>query len=432
MGRVGFRERPSASQRACDGLFWGGDGLTGSKITATFEVVTPLFLGGADPASTVELRPPSIKGALRFWWRALAWSRHNGDLAAIQKDEQKIFGTAGQEGTASNGAAGQASFILRVSPIKGLKTISKDDVLRDGASAPVGSGMRYFGYGLMAAFGQNQGQLARPCLSAPFLFSIELVSRHPFADSLIDALKVMGLLGALGSRSRRGYGSLSLLSLAGDAESWTSPKTKADYANQLKTLLRHGQVESSEPPYSAFSGLGRIVVATEGSEPLALLDGVGRQMQRYRSWGHNGKVNGEDSERNFQDDHDWFKLKTHFNSAHPRRVIFGLAHNYSKNLGVLSQTADRRASPLLIHIHKLTSQNYIAVLSILRAHFLPADDKIWIWQGSAKRPNGDPKKIPADQLREPRLDWTVLNGFIDGTNKKTGQQYFPNAMQILP
>lgn len=402
-----------------------------NKITATFEVVTPLFLGGADPASTVELRSPSIKGALRFWWRALAWGRHGGDLDAIQKEEQEIFGATGQEGTASNGATGQASFILRVLPIKGLNIISKDDVLRDGASATVGPGMRYFGYGLMAAFGQNQGQLARPCLSAPFQFSIELVSRRAFTDSVIDTLKVMGLLGALGSRSRRGYGSLSLLSLAGDVEAWTSPKTKPDYANQLKTLLHHGPIKSTEPPYSAFSGVSRVVVAAEGSEPLALLDGVGRQMQRYRSWGHNGKVNGEDSERNFQDDHDGFKL-THFNDAHPRRAIFGLPHNYSKTLGVLSKTADRRASPLLVHIHKLTSQNYIAVLSILRAHFLPTNDKIWIWQDSPKRPNGDPMKNPADELREPRLDWTVLNGFIDGTNKKTGQLYFPNSMQILP
>ena len=34
------------------------------------EIVTPLFLGGADP-NKAELRAPSIKGALRFWWRAL-------------------------------------------------------------------------------------------------------------------------------------------------------------------------------------------------------------------------------------------------------------------------------------------------------------------------------------------------------------------------
>ncbi len=39
-------------------------------ITATYRVVTPMFIGDADQKAT-SLRPPSIKGALRFWWRAL-------------------------------------------------------------------------------------------------------------------------------------------------------------------------------------------------------------------------------------------------------------------------------------------------------------------------------------------------------------------------
>ena len=34
------------------------------------QVVTPLFLSGADQAKA-ELRPPTIRGALRFWFRAM-------------------------------------------------------------------------------------------------------------------------------------------------------------------------------------------------------------------------------------------------------------------------------------------------------------------------------------------------------------------------
>jgi len=41
------------------------------EIKATYKIVTPMFLGGADHEE--EIRVPSIKGALRFWWRALAW-----------------------------------------------------------------------------------------------------------------------------------------------------------------------------------------------------------------------------------------------------------------------------------------------------------------------------------------------------------------------
>ncbi|MEZ4884825.1 MAG: type III-B CRISPR module RAMP protein Cmr1 [Chitinophagales bacterium] len=60
------------------------------SITFECEVITPMFLAGAD-GSTPELRPPSIKGALRFWWRAL-----NGHLPIeeMREKEVKIFGGA--------------------------------------------------------------------------------------------------------------------------------------------------------------------------------------------------------------------------------------------------------------------------------------------------------------------------------------------------
>jgi CRISPR-associated protein Cmr1 len=57
-------------------------------ISFTCQTITPMFLSGAD-GSTPELRPPSIKGALRFWWRAM-----NGhlNLEELKKQEALIFG----------------------------------------------------------------------------------------------------------------------------------------------------------------------------------------------------------------------------------------------------------------------------------------------------------------------------------------------------
>jgi CRISPR-associated protein Cmr1 len=43
-------------------------------VTARFQIVTPMFLGGAGQKAE-GIRPPSVKGALRFWWRALNWGR---------------------------------------------------------------------------------------------------------------------------------------------------------------------------------------------------------------------------------------------------------------------------------------------------------------------------------------------------------------------
>ncbi|MFH0988531.1 MAG: type III-B CRISPR module RAMP protein Cmr1 [bacterium] len=40
------------------------------KVTFKCEVITPMFLGGADPDKP-ELRPPSIRGAMRWWFRTM-------------------------------------------------------------------------------------------------------------------------------------------------------------------------------------------------------------------------------------------------------------------------------------------------------------------------------------------------------------------------
>jgi len=39
------------------------------KVTVKLESVAPLFLGGAEPHSEPELRPPAFRGELRYWLR---------------------------------------------------------------------------------------------------------------------------------------------------------------------------------------------------------------------------------------------------------------------------------------------------------------------------------------------------------------------------
>jgi hypothetical protein len=56
-------------------------------LQATYRIVTPMFIGDAEQKAT-DLRPPSIKGALRFWWRALNWKLqfHNEPRVGIGRD----------------------------------------------------------------------------------------------------------------------------------------------------------------------------------------------------------------------------------------------------------------------------------------------------------------------------------------------------------
>ena len=64
------------------------------QIAFDCEIVTPMFLYGAD-GKTPELRAPSLKGVLRFWWRA---AQAEDDIEEIKKREAGIFGDSGTEG----------------------------------------------------------------------------------------------------------------------------------------------------------------------------------------------------------------------------------------------------------------------------------------------------------------------------------------------
>ena len=110
------------------------------QIDVAFRVVTPLFCAGADP-NRAELRLPSFKGALRFWWRALAWSRCGGDLEGIRRQEDALFGSA---------SGGQSRLIMRLAPSSHPPaTFDKGKLLTvsAGNGSVVGEGARYLGYG---------------------------------------------------------------------------------------------------------------------------------------------------------------------------------------------------------------------------------------------------------------------------------------------
>lgn len=392
----------------------GGIGLV-SSLTATFAVVTPLFGGGADPRILAELRPPAIKGILRFWWRALAWSRY-GDLETIRQKEAKIFGSAGDGNT-----GGQARFLLRVTAPSTPRASRPPEILRGSDGTVIGDGARYFGYGLMQAFGAKAGQLNRPCLLPILEFTVDLVSRETPDRTLVDALKLTGLLGGIGSRTRRGWGSLTLTSLKQDKQKiWEQPRAPDDYRGQLRAILSAETLRDDEPPYSAFCKRTRIDIVGEDSDPLRVLNTVGEEMLRYRSWGKNGKVGNISVDRvAFKDDHDWFVEENNFATTSPRRIVFGLPHNYSKTLGVMSKSFDRRASPLLVHLHQLAPKHHIAVLTILHSHFLPQGEPLWIWQRKPERPGGKPEKIPENELRQQDPDWRVLATFANRFSART-------------
>ena len=356
-----------------------------TTVDATYRVVTLMFCGGADPRQSAELRLPSFKGVLRFWWRALAWGRLGGNLDEIHKQEARLFGSA--EG-------GQSRVVMRLKGTPRPHTVDVGSVLgSDGGKAPhgaksrmiVGPGARYLGYGVMGAFGRSAGKLDRPCLRASFNFTVRMRCRGLTAQDtkpLKQALVALGTFGGMGAKSRKGYGSLVLGSLRVDGNAdWRAPQSIDDLDKAIRSIHesvpghRTG-IRAEGIPFTVLSPITRHVLLTGNANhsPLELLDMVGREMVRFRAWGYNGRVlDRVPSERNFKGDHDLMKSGQR-RTKHPERIAFGLPHNYGRwpdqQVGPADDALDRRASPLFIHIH-LVNDRPVAVLSLLPARFLP-------------------------------------------------------------
>jgi CRISPR-associated protein Cmr1 len=381
-------------------------------IEATYRVVTPMFCSGADQ-SKAELRLPSIKGALRFWWRALAWEGFNrtwpelvGNISKIRQAEAKLFGSAEVD-------IGQAAVLMK------LEAEEPPQPPPNFQGLP---GAIYLGYGVM----NFKGELQRKPLSEGFEFKLSLLLKQNVSSkehtSIVHSLRALGLFGALGSKSRKGYGSLMLVRLdSGDAQAWSSPHNVEQFKSATRGLIGSPS-QSSLPDYTAFSKQSRVYVAMQDSDPLELLNAVGEAMQLYRGWGRHGKVNGQPAKRNFTSDHDNMAAAANGRnfSAHPERIVFGLPHNYffsstkaKVDVSAASRSVDRRASPLFIKIHEFSNNNYAAVLTLLPARFLPQGEQILV-------------KSRAGSYRfDPSVDYEVIHRFAS-------TKYFPAITMVLP
>jgi CRISPR-associated protein Cmr1 len=159
-------------------------------------------------------------------------------------------------------------------------------------------------------------------------------------------------------------------------------------------------------------------ISDVAGDPLKLLDAVGREQQLYRSFGQQGKVNGQEAERNFKPDHDMILAATNGATLQtaPKRTVFGLPNNYffSSTKGKAdvnyapNNQESRRSSPLLLHIHPLSDGSFVAVHTLMPAKFLPTGGNIQIKSGR------NVSNVPASP------DWQVLHTYLDRFEEKKG------------
>lgn len=139
------------------------------------ETVTPMFLYGSDnaPHATPELRPPPFKSLMRYWWRTV----QDCQAQPLREAEAKLFGSTD----------GKASFSIRISGTTDLAQVRYQPL-------PHRTDRR--------GFRKNAYRVGQS-------FSLYLISKCESDASIYTQIAKLGfLLGGVGNRSRRGFGSI--------------------------------------------------------------------------------------------------------------------------------------------------------------------------------------------------------------------------------
>jgi len=211
------------------------------ELKVTLETVTPLFLGGADNRQP-EIRPPSVRGQLRYWLRAALGTIVGDDLTALKQAESEVFGS-----TDGTGAVGVRVWWLES---KAPAPMEVNTLPHPSAEHPAN----------MTGF------------PAGSKFQLQLVQRNDSNTWLaaISATLLMVSIGGLGRRSRRGWGTLRIVesdtSRAGLNEGWQEilihrPNSVEAWRNYLdfslqaahegiKPLCRQLNIKSKQPAKS--------------------------------------------------------------------------------------------------------------------------------------------------------------------------------------
>jgi CRISPR-associated protein Cmr1 len=394
-------------------------------IEATFEIVTPMFLGGANNRTTAELRVPSIKAALRFWWRALAWGRTSGcttdRLKKIKSWEDILFGSA-RSGTGAFSMAftrppGKASPGRQdLNSLVGGYDAEACDAL-DSATWRRGGGIAYLaGQGLTKWSGPMRRVIdSRPSLPEAKTFSIALAcpagtgsmgadlatNLEQCAPSVVEALELFSLVGSLGSRVRRGFGSIRLCRIE-PPSAVSVPRNAREYRDRLHAVFENASKDSHDAgadqiPFTALSRFTSAIAVDglSGWKSWQCHADAGHGFQLYRSYGFGigagpskrHVVNDQPSRKNFSRDHDWMcEVLDHTDKTRapafsglslPERSIMGLPHAYGtrrepdQRLQVNTSEEGRRASPLFLHVHTFDEGPPVAVWTLFPCQFLP-------------------------------------------------------------
>jgi CRISPR-associated protein Cmr1 len=315
----------------------------------SLEVITPCFCGGAEPDQRAEIRPASIRGQLRWWFRLLGGFKSLAHQS-VEDQETMIFGaTAGDAGT-----AGMLS--VRVKNIK-LMTSRKDSEALGHRpfTAPA-----FLTFPLQST--RNMDGTRGVVDSGTFTLQFLWRGNPALKGDLAALATVFGNLGSLGFRSRRAMGAL-----AWAGENITPLADALACFNQAQAIyIRKFNANSS---IDAISKLG--------------------------GWLKSCRAHGRSGQNQMEQQSPYFQYAKHDHDLAAKRED-GTGYRAALGLPILTKYGNwnatskggRFASPVILRPHKDANGKWHALVIFVDAKKWPQGQQVYL--------NGQPRAVSLD------------------------------------
>ena len=226
--------------------------------TRVYKLITPLFGGGVEPGvadPVTVIRGTEIRGHLRFWWRACRGGQFGGNLRAMKKAEDLLWGTAStvkKPGPSKvgilvkldkEGSDAQPFVLAEDDNTKKAKLRSCTEVSPAYAAFPLQPSeaeIKAVGVGMKTKTVRRNVQFT---LAITFSKDKEITE---IVDEVQAALWAWETFGGIGARTRRGFGALRLVSVNGTP---VSPPPINGVETIIRSSLLTHVVAGTWPPH---------------------------------------------------------------------------------------------------------------------------------------------------------------------------------------
>jgi len=332
------------------------------KITIELETVTPLFIAGADQRNIGNegLRVPSMRGMLRWWFRALAGNYLNDDFKNLKRVENDVFGSPETKSKVSLKIHSKCSpEVIDVEHASWRESVVWSD---------------YVDYLYFSCLDKRKDRRtnkirvkSRPFYPEKSEFKVIIFGKEDELKVCIASLWALIHLGGIGFRARRGGGCLTVKDVIGDT---FGLEFICETLNKLQDFLKNNLNKAlslvedylksknctlifptAMPKYSLLSPLtaALFIKDTKSDDWKSALDIIGKwYIGQKRGIRFTGGFRMKLADYNFSHKIKAAAQKDRI-TGYEKRQYFGLPVTYANYRATLiEESFDRRASPLFL------------------------------------------------------------------------------------